>query len=152
MVWRWWWLRRHLRLPFLIACLPVLVVADRVYWLLLFDTAAGRRVDALQRWWQRRGWPRTADEAVARLYRRLSPRERRMLAAPDDAIDWFGFGLGVRDEFGLWAGNDALIASCQIGGGIGPAADLASGVILHRLVLLCRQRHAEPGAAADGGA
>ena len=152
MGWRWWWLRRHLRLPLLVACLPVLFVADWVYWRLLFDTAAGRRVDAAQRWRRRRGWPRTADEAAERMYRRLSPRERRLLAGPDDGIDWFGFGMGVRNEFGLWEGNDALIESCHVAGRIGPAADHGSGVILHRLVLLCRARHAEPGAAADTAA
>lgn len=151
MGWRWWWFRQRLRLPLMLVCLPALVLADWVYWRLLFNTAAGRSVDAAQRWWQRRGWPRTADDAVGRLYRRLSPRERRMLAGPDDAIDWFRFGMDVRHEFGLWAGNDALIESCQVARFIGPDADHASGVILHRLVLLCRKRHAELGATPDRG-
>ena len=31
------------------------------------------------------------DEAFVRLYRQLSPRERRTLAGPEDAIDWFSF-------------------------------------------------------------
>ena len=151
MGWRWWWLRRRLRLPLVVACLPALALAHFAYWELLFNTPAGRRVDAAQRWWQRRGWPRTADEAAGRLYRRLSPRERLALAGPDDGIDWFGFGMDVRHEFGLWAGNSELIESCRVTGRTGPAADHASGVILHRLVLLCRARHAEPGAAADTG-
>lgn len=62
-------------------------------------------------------WPSTVDEAVVRLLGDL----------PADDIDWMrrnpkdsvisqlymGYGTGVRNEFGLWGGNDALRMSCR---------------------------------------
>ena len=72
-----------------------------MYWRVLFNTAAGRRIDSAQRWWKQLSWPRTVDEAVVRLYRQLSPRERRTLAGPEDAIGWFSFSMGGWNEFGL---------------------------------------------------
>lgn len=138
MVWVLWWLRRRLRVPLFVICLPAYFVADAVYWRLLFNTRVGRLIDTTQVWWRRRRWPRTVDEAVKRLYRRLSPSERRLLAGPEDEIDWFCFGMDVRYEFGLWDGNQSLIDSCNLGPHIGPAADHASEVIIDQLVKLVR--------------
>lgn len=61
-------------------------------------------------------WPNTVDEAVDILLSRL----------PADDLEWMrrnpkqdvtnqlymGYGTGVRNHFGLWGGNDALLTSC----------------------------------------
>lgn len=61
-------------------------------------------------------WPSTVDEAVDQLLGDL----------PVDGVDWMrrnpkdavisqlymGYGTGVRNQFGLWGGNDALLTSC----------------------------------------
>lgn len=61
-------------------------------------------------------WPGTVDEAVDQLLSKL----------PADDVDWMrrnpkgsvtsqlymGYGTGVRNEFGLWGGNEALLTSC----------------------------------------
>lgn len=61
-------------------------------------------------------WPRTVAEAVALLFQILSQAEKDEIAAKaeDDLIDLhFGLGTHVRNEFGLWQGNRALLADCQ---------------------------------------
>lgn len=60
-------------------------------------------------------WPATCDDAVARLSDDLPQSEKVNLAAmsKDDLILLHhGFGTGIRNEFGLWGGNFALIESC----------------------------------------
>jgi hypothetical protein len=59
-------------------------------------------------------WPATCDGAIARLTTNLPTSEKEKLAAMarDDLINLhFGFGMGIRNEFGLWGGNLALIES-----------------------------------------
>ncbi len=57
-------------------------------------------------------WPVTMEEAIERLMKELTPRGRGAIAAmkEEDLIDMhMGLGLWVRNNFGLWAGNDALL-------------------------------------------
>jgi hypothetical protein len=61
--------------------------------------------------------PLTVDEAVDRLHASISLNDEILLAAitEDDLTD-FHFSLVhyIRNEFGLWSGNDALLESCRI--------------------------------------
>ena len=66
-------------------------------------------------------WPETVSEAVDRLLAHMSEKAREDLknAVEDDLLSFhFGLGLYVRNNFGLWAGNDKLLESC--GGGVYP--------------------------------
>ncbi len=60
-------------------------------------------------------WPVTLEEAVERLLTKLSEADRELVRTTDRArlaqyhFDW---GMGIRNAFGLWAGNHALKASC----------------------------------------
>ena len=88
-------------------------------------------------------WPLTLDAAVERLLGVLSEADKELVGnTPEDKLIrfHFGWGMGIRNEFGLWQGNDALIASCGLRGSVGPEANHASGVILDRLVRLVRSR------------
>jgi hypothetical protein len=62
-------------------------------------------------------WPRTYDEAVARLLKELSDEDKTLLRAiPKDHLIMFhmGWGMGIRNSFGMWAGNKELVVSCAI--------------------------------------
>jgi len=79
-------------------------------------------------------WPSTVDEAVDRL----------LSDFPADDVDWMrrspkdevvsqlymGYGTGVRNEFGLWGGNDALRGSCRKYDPEGGGAEGCSVVII----------------------
>lgn len=54
------------------------------------------------------------------------------LEEPDDMIDFhFGLGLWIRNNFGLWLGNEALMTECC---GFYPRdPDRASGIIMEAL-------------------
>jgi hypothetical protein len=61
--------------------------------------------------------PRTVDEAVERLLANISLNDEILLATmtEDDLTDFhFSLGHRIRNEFGLWSGNDALLESCRI--------------------------------------
>jgi hypothetical protein len=62
-------------------------------------------------------WPRTVAESVARLVQSLGQAEKNDIAGtPEDGlIDLYFSPLGatVREDFGLWRGNAALLADCQ---------------------------------------
>src|SRR5262249_3624912 len=63
-------------------------------------------------WRARRAWPRTVDQAVEILLRRLDRESREALrrARDEDLAEFhFGLGMGIRNDFGLWAGNRALL-------------------------------------------
>jgi hypothetical protein len=65
-------------------------------------------------------YPRTVDEAVERLLANISLNDEILLATmPEDDLTDFHFSLGhhIRNEFGLWSGNDALLESCRISSG-----------------------------------
>jgi hypothetical protein len=61
-------------------------------------------------------YPLTVAEAVEILHFNMSLNQEFTLAAMDE-IDLFDlhFSLGhdIRDEFGLWTGNEALMESCR---------------------------------------
>jgi hypothetical protein len=84
-----------------------------------------------------REWPRTVDEAVERLLSILSEDDRRTIAqaSEDDLAGYhFGLGIAIRNQFGLWGGNQELLASCAADTGspfIHP--DGASAVIIWAL-------------------
>jgi len=77
-------------------------------------------------------WPRTVAEAVARFVQVLSQAEKDAIAAtPEDDLSELHFstlGATIRGGFGLWEGNDALLADCQ-------RARLAGGVDAESLSL-----------------
>jgi hypothetical protein len=82
-------------------------------------------------------WPRTLQDAVDLLVRTLSPAEKDDIAArsEDNLIDLhFGLGVRIREDFGLWRGNLALLRSCG-----SPDPDDASMAIIQ--ALWARLRH-----------
>lgn len=90
-----------------------------------------------------RAWPRSVDEAVERLLVGLSPQWKETLrgTSRDRAQRRnLTLGLAIRNAFGLWRGNRALLADCaRLCGGLPSSepeaagridADAASAVIL----------------------
>ena len=60
-------------------------------------------------------WPVTCDEAAKRAIEKLGPageQRLRSLAKDELIVLHDSFGLNIRNGFGLWGGNDALLASC----------------------------------------
>ena len=60
-------------------------------------------------------YPKSVEEAVDLLIDKLSIREKYQIAkmTQDDLAGLhFSLGLGIRNEFGLWAGNKDLLESC----------------------------------------
>ena len=79
-------------------------------------------------------WPMTCDGAVTRLTTQLPESEKENLAAmkrSDLILLHHGFGTGIRNEFGLWGGNLALIQSCS--GKRNAHPDDVSMIIIERL-------------------
>jgi hypothetical protein len=63
-------------------------------------------------------WPATLDEAVNQIVSQLSDEDKARVRKTqrDDLIMFhLGWGTGIRNAFGLWRGNKALLESC--GGG-----------------------------------
>src|SRR5689334_14439712 len=84
-------------------------------------------------------WPQTVDEAVDRLLQGISDKDKETVrTTPKDELYKFHFvwGMGIRNAFGLWKGNAALMKSCaEMRYGPGSDArfmhpDDASGVII----------------------
>jgi len=64
---------------------------------------------------KRTRYPKSMEEAVDLLIDKLSIREKYQIAkmTQDDLAGLhFSLGLGIRKEFGLWAENKDLLASC----------------------------------------
>jgi hypothetical protein len=82
-------------------------------------------------------YPKTVAEAVELLHTNMCLNEEFMLAYMDevDLTDLhLSLGHDIRDEFGLWAGNEALLESCRIMAGRQDLhVDDASMVILKAL-------------------
>jgi hypothetical protein len=77
------------------------------------------------------GWPVTVDAAATEVIKNLNEEQRSKLASAkrEDLFGYhFGLGLYIRNQFGLWQGNGALLWSacgdCQ--------PDDASMVIVER--------------------
>jgi hypothetical protein len=65
---------------------------------------------------QRSDWPRTVDEAATLLLAGMSDADKERFKAErkDELIKFHhGWGTGIRNRFGLWGGNDALMADCH---------------------------------------
>ena len=64
---------------------------------------------------KRTRYPKSMEEAVDLLIDKLSIRKKYQIAkmSQDDLAGLhFSLGLGIRNEFGLWAGNQDLLESC----------------------------------------
>lgn len=80
-------------------------------------------------------WPVTCDEAAARAIEKMGPPgvERLRSLAKDELIELhFSLGLNIRNGFGLWDGNQALLESCAKGAGATPEPDAVSMMIIAR--------------------
>lgn len=92
-------------------------------------------------------WPRSVDAAVVDLLTTLDAASIEQLLATerDDLIMYHhGWGTGIRNEFGLWAGNQALMADCGV-----PHPDDCSMVIIEATWARAQQLHAEDLLAAE---
>jgi len=61
-------------------------------------------------------WPLTVDAAVTKILAEMSEADKAAVRAKkkDDLILYHhGWGTGIRNEFGLWHGNDSLLADCH---------------------------------------
>lgn len=59
-------------------------------------------------------WPTTLEEAVSVIFSHLSAEDKETLrqTPKEDLILYhMSWGMGIRNEFGLWAGNEALLKS-----------------------------------------
>jgi Circularly permutated YpsA SLOG family/Domain of unknown function (DUF6794) len=81
--------------------------------------------------------PGTVDEGIEPLIPELSLKDRTLIASMEesDLIKLhFSLGLSIRNELGLWAGNDDLMRSCCSVAGAGELdLDDASAVIVRKL-------------------
>jgi hypothetical protein len=80
-------------------------------------------------------WPVTCDDAAARAIEKMGPEgvQRLRSLAKDQLIELhFGLGLNIRNSFGLWDGNQALLDSCARATGSTPEPDSASMTIITR--------------------
>ena len=60
-------------------------------------------------------WPETVEQAVDRIVTRLPDAERdtiRNMAEADLTLLHLSLGATIRDEFGLWGDNTALLTAC----------------------------------------
>ena len=61
-------------------------------------------------------WPTTVDEAVSRILHQISPEDLEWIRRnPKDVVTsqlHLPYGTGVRNQFGLWGKNHALLKSC----------------------------------------
>jgi hypothetical protein len=81
-------------------------------------------------------WPFTCDEAAARAIEKMGPageQRLRSLAKDELIVLHDSLGLNIRNGFGLWGENDALLASCTAeGAGTTADPDAVSMVIITR--------------------
>jgi len=79
-------------------------------------------------------WPSTVESAVERLLSGLSEQDKATIAStPESELLRFhhGWGTGIRNDFGLWRGNQDLRRSCvELGGPGSGHPDGASAVIV----------------------
>lgn len=89
--------------------------------------------------------PQTVGEAVKRLKTTLSLKDRSLLAnMQPDELSHLNSGLGeyIKQNFGLYVGNEALMLSCAAVGRVAkPLADEASAIILRVLWEDLRKTH-----------
>lgn len=84
-----------------------------------------------------KNYPETVSEAVDRLVLELPQIDKVRISSMDEheLIDLhFSLGMGIRNDFGLWAGNKKLMESCrEISGDEKLHIDDASLVIIREL-------------------
>jgi hypothetical protein len=82
-------------------------------------------------------YPKTVAEVVDILHANMTLNKEFFLASAEeqDLIDLhFSLGTEIRDDFGLWAGNEALLQSCrELSGDANLHVDDASMVIIRTL-------------------
>ena len=67
-------------------------------------------------------WPKTLQEAVKVSILTMSGKDKEALknTAEDDLVLFhYSWALNMRNEFGLWDGNDELLRSCRASGADG---------------------------------
>lgn len=60
------------------------------------------------------------DEAADRILQGMSDADKQLIRSTpkDDLIQFhFGWGISIRNSFGLWGGNAALMRSCAMASG-----------------------------------
>jgi hypothetical protein len=65
---------------------------------------------------EKKNWPKTVDEAVTRIVSQLSEEDKKIVrdTPKEDLIQFHhGWGTGIRNSFGLWRGNRALMEDCK---------------------------------------
>lgn len=65
---------------------------------------------------EKKTWPKTVDEAVTRILSTMPAEDRKTVReTPKDKLIMFhhGWGTGIRNSFGLWRGNEALMKDCK---------------------------------------
>ncbi len=96
---------------------------------------------------ERDTWPTTVDEAARRIVARFDDRSKDLVrtTARDELMQFYsGWGRGIRNDFGLWRGNEKLLASC--GGGAKMDPEACSMVIIEAVWTLLQAP--SPGAQA----
>jgi hypothetical protein len=90
-------------------------------------------------------WPKTIDEAVGKLIEGLPLRDKTRIANLREmelTSLAFPIGLIIKNEFGLWEGNQELMESCQLLSGIENLhADDATAIITKELWKKLRETH-----------
>jgi hypothetical protein len=90
-------------------------------------------------------WPKTIDDAVAKLIEGLPLRDKMRIAKLREmelTSLAFSVGLVIKNEFGLWEGNQELMESCQLLSGIENLhADDATAIITKELWKKLRETH-----------
>jgi hypothetical protein len=64
----------------------------------------------------RQDWPQTVDAAATRILATMKDADKQRVRATkkEDLIRFHhGWGTGIRNDFGLWAGNKDLMADCH---------------------------------------
>ncbi len=94
---------------------------------------------------KRASYPRSVDEAVQRLKTNLPLKDRSLLAnMQPDELSHLNSGLGeyIKQNFGLYVGNEPLMESCALAGQVtGPLTDEACAIIVRALWEDLRKTH-----------
>ncbi|MDP2644234.1 MAG: hypothetical protein Q8P24_04795 [Desulfobacterales bacterium] len=89
--------------------------------------------------------PRTVDEAVDRLIAELPLKDKAILAnMTEEELDQPHFTIGnyIRNNFGLWTGNESLMESCRaVSENDDLHVDSASIIIIEELWKKLRKTH-----------
>jgi hypothetical protein len=78
----------------------------------------------------RKKWPRTVEQAVNQILLSISDEDKETVKnTPEEDLIIFhhGWGTNIRNNIGLWSGNEELLKSC---GAEWMGADSASAIII----------------------